>query len=138
MNASSLLHKKHSKVLDSELAECFNINLFSSIIICRELSKSLQKNSSVVFVSSTAPRNCLQKTGVYSATQAGIEAFAKVLAKELAPRTRVNVVAPGPTRTPLLISSISKGITAPVKVLEKNIPLRKIARPKDISNIVIF
>jgi len=137
-NASYFLHTDYDKYTEKQLQECLNVNLISTIILCKALINKLNKGGSIVIISSTSTRTNYPGSSIYSATQAAIESYAKTLAKELAPDIRVNVVAPGVTDTDLLANSIKEGFTPEIEKLRKNIPLQKIAKPKDISNAVIF
>lgn len=72
---------------------------------------------------------------VYSGTKGGLIAFTKLLAREMA-RHRINVdcVCPGPTDTPLFA-------TLPEKIrdgLVKSIPFRRLAKPKEVADAVVF
>ena len=72
---------------------------------------------------------------VYSGTKGGLIAFTKLLAREIA-RHRINVdcVCPGPTDTPLFE-------TLPEKIrdgLVKSIPFRRLAKPEEVADAVVF
>jgi 3-oxoacyl-[acyl-carrier protein] reductase len=62
-----------------------------------------------VFMGSTVAIQPPPALGAYSASKAGLVAFAKSLAKELAPDVRVNVVSPGITETPFLAGGSGQG-----------------------------
>jgi NAD(P)-dependent dehydrogenase (short-subunit alcohol dehydrogenase family) len=77
----------------------------------------------------------------YAATKAGVRAMARVMASELSPRgIRVNVVAPGGTRTPIW----GPGIATPEaeRVLEERIarstPLGRMGEADHIARTVLF
>jgi len=71
----------------------------------------------------------------YSASKAGVIGFTKTMAKELASRgIRVNAIAPGFIQTDMtdvLKEDVKEEII-------KNIPLKALGTPKDISNLVNF
>ena len=71
--------------------------LFTSLVL-----PHLSDRSSIVYVSSTVAHAGFASYAPYSATKGAIEAFARALSVELAPRTRVNVIAPGFVATPML------------------------------------
>lgn len=74
--------------------------------------------------------------GVCTATKAGVEALAAILAKELRGRNIcVNAVAPGPTATALFLDGKSAEV---VERLAKMPPLERLAEPKDIASVVSF
>jgi NAD(P)-dependent dehydrogenase (short-subunit alcohol dehydrogenase family) len=77
----------------------------------------------------------------YAASKAGVRAMARVMASELSPRgIRVNVVAPGATRTP--IWGAATATPEAEKAFEARIanstPLRGLGEPDHISKTVLF
>lgn len=72
----------------------------------------------------------------YSSAKAGMIAFAKTMAKELASRSITsNVVAPGFIATDMT-ASFQEGDVA--KMVLANIPLKKFGDPKDIAHMVTY
>ncbi len=71
----------------------------------------------------------------YAASKAGIIAFTKTWARELGPKgVRVNAVAPGLVRTPMLE-------TIPAEVMEfmsEHVPLRRLGEPEELANVYAF
>lgn len=64
---------------------------------------------SLIFIGSTVAIQPPPGLGAYSASKAGVVAFAKSIAKELAPEIRVNVVSPGITETAFLAGGSGQG-----------------------------
>jgi NAD(P)-dependent dehydrogenase (short-subunit alcohol dehydrogenase family) len=64
---------------------------------------------SLVFIGSTVAIQPPPGLGAYSASKAGLVAFAKSISKELAPDVRVNVVSPGITETAFLAGGSGQG-----------------------------
>jgi NAD(P)-dependent dehydrogenase (short-subunit alcohol dehydrogenase family) len=96
----------------------------------------LQPGSSVVFVGSNVTTIGFPQTAAYSATKGGVEAMARALSIELAPRRiRVNIVSPGMTRT-----QMTKRLDDPVQnqaALDAT-PTGTLGEPQDIANAVLF
>lgn len=96
-------------ISDKAIDEIFEINTMSNIRLCQRIlkSKKINKDSSVVFISSVSTFNVKIGNSLYSATKGAINSFAKAMALELAPRRiRVNVIQPGFIHTGLLNSGI--------------------------------
>jgi NAD(P)-dependent dehydrogenase (short-subunit alcohol dehydrogenase family) len=77
----------------------------------------------------------------YGASKAGVRAMARIMASELSPRgIRVNVVAPGATRTP--IWGAATATPDAEKAFEQRVglttPLRGLAEPEHVANTVLF
>jgi 3-oxoacyl-[acyl-carrier protein] reductase len=99
-------------LIETSLADwdaVLNVNLRSAFIATRLLVPMMRKGGAVVMVSSGLAVNVERGWGPYSASKAGLIAFAKVLAKEVAPDIRVNVVAPGVVDTPFLAGGTGRG-----------------------------
>jgi 3-oxoacyl-[acyl-carrier protein] reductase len=68
----------------------------------QEALAHLEEGASVLFFSSTVASSGFAPYAPYSAVKGAIEAMGRSLAVELAPRVRVNVLAPGFTATPMV------------------------------------
>ena len=77
----------------------------------------------------------------YAASKAGVRAMARVMASELSPRgIRVNVVAPGATRTPIWNGAApsAQAFAALEKRLSGSTPLGRIGEADQIAKTVLF
>lgn len=94
-----------------------------------------QATARIVNIASDAGRVGSTGETVYAGTKGGVIAFTKSLAREMARHgIAVNCVSPGPTDTPLLGE-------VPEKLregLERAIPFRRLARPEEIADAVVF
>jgi len=91
----------------------------------------------VVSIASDAGRVGSSGEAVYAACKGGIVAWSKSVARELARSgITLNVVAPGPTETPLFASFDESGRLA--AALERSIPMRRLAQPTDHPGLVAF
>jgi 3-oxoacyl-[acyl-carrier protein] reductase len=70
----------------------------------------------------------------YGATKAGVLAFTKTIALELAPRIRVNAVSPGTINTPMVARWLEQHGSGYVET----IPMRRLGEPKDVAQAVAF
>ncbi|KKB37299.1 SDR family NAD(P)-dependent oxidoreductase [Bacillus thermotolerans] len=117
-----------------------DINLRGQINTCKVILPLMIENGygKVVNVASDAARVGSSGEAVYSAAKGGVIAFTKTLAREMARhKLNVNCVCPGPSDTPLIqeIGTYNEGI---VSALEKAIPFRRLAEPKDIAGAVAY
>ena len=117
------------------------INLRGPIHCCRAVLDEMiaRKSGKIIFISSDAARVGTSGEAVYTACKGGVTAFAKSLARELAPqRINVNVVCPGPTDTPLIQRMAAEDSPKLVEALARAIPFRRMARPEEIAAAVAF
>jgi len=131
---------------DDEIDAMLGVNLRGSIVLIRECVRQMLVRPggearsgagapSVVVVSSVVAFRGSPGLAVYAATKAGLEGFAKSLARELGPRgIRVNVVAPGFLETDLS-ASLSEANRARIV---RRTPLGRLGRPEDVVGAVDF
>jgi 3-oxoacyl-[acyl-carrier protein] reductase len=133
-------------VRDDEIDAMLGVNLRGSIVLVRECVRQMlvrppaadparDGSPSVVVVSSVVASRGSPGLAVYAATKAGLEGFAKSLARELGPRgIRVNVVAPGFLETDLS-ASLSEGNRARIA---RRTPLGRLGLPDDVVGAIDF
>ncbi|WP_018464802.1 SDR family NAD(P)-dependent oxidoreductase [Segatella paludivivens] len=99
--------------------------------------KVINKNSSIVFISSIGAKHPNIANSVYSASKGAIVSYAKCLGLELAPRKiRVNCVCPGMVWTDLIIQD---GVTKEdLEVLQNKYALKRYGKPEDIAYLVLY
>jgi meso-butanediol dehydrogenase/(S,S)-butanediol dehydrogenase/diacetyl reductase len=71
----------------------------------------------------------------YNATKAGVIELTKSMALELAPKIRVNAVAPGYVLTPMQRAEYTDAM---LEAVNQKIPLRRHARPEEIAALFAF
>lgn len=90
----------------------------------------------IVTVSSDAGRVGSTGETFYSGTKGAVISFTKALAREMARHgIKCNCVAPGPTDTPLFTVAMDEKLR---EALVKAIPLRRMADPVEIANVILF
>lgn len=95
----------------------------------------------IVSIASDAGRMGGLYAAVYSAAKAGVIAFSKTIAREMAPyNILVNCVAPGPIETPLLqqISGEGESGAAMIRKTLRMVPLKRLGQPEEIAHAVAF
>src|SRR5258708_13400550 len=75
----------------------------------------------------------------YAASKAALETMSMSLARVLAPEVRVNVVAPGHTRTPWHVQMRGEGPTAELeKRYAPGAPLKSVVEPDDVAPAIVW
>ncbi len=87
--------------------ELVAVNLAGPFFLTRELRPVLADGSGVVFVGSISALHGRPWHAAYAATKAALLGLTTSLAAELAPRVRVNCVAPGATDTPMMAEAVT-------------------------------
>lgn len=123
--------------LDSLNAQ-WAINVASHFLITQAAVGHLPRGSSIVFVSSTTAHAGFAGCSAYAATKGAVEALSRTLAVELAPAgIRVNTVAPGFVRTPMLQPHLDT-IEGYEQSLFDQTPSGRIGAPAEIAELVAF
>jgi len=123
----------------TEWKHVIDTNLKGTFLMCREVAPLMQKQKSGRILN-TASNYGVTGSALrtpYCAAKAGIVAFTKSLALELAPDgIRVNTVAPGPTDTPRVMEKE----TAEARKLRwhSSIPLGRTGKPEDLAELYYF
>jgi NAD(P)-dependent dehydrogenase (short-subunit alcohol dehydrogenase family) len=119
--------------------EVMDANLKGTFLMCREVAPLMQSQKSGRIIN-TASNYGVTGSALrtpYAAAKAGIIAFTKSLALELAPDgVLANTVAPGPTDTPRVMEKESA--EARRQRWWPNIPLGRTAVPEDLAEMYFF
>ncbi|KAI0751990.1 NAD(P)-binding protein [Fomes fomentarius] len=124
----------------------FKVNVTSSFLVVREYLRALEKageetkaKAAIVLIGSTAGKFGEAGHADYAATKSammyGMCSSLKNEIVKIAPKGRVNVVAPGWTRTPMAEQSL-KDPNVVYQALATT-PLRKVATPEDVANQIV-
>ncbi|HKN00400.1 MAG TPA: SDR family oxidoreductase [Candidatus Binataceae bacterium] len=97
----------------------------------------MDRGGSITFMSGTSAWKPRPGGSVGSASCGAVEAFARSLAIELAP-IRVNTIAPGFIDTPLIGELMGERRAALIAQEAARLPVRRIGRPEDIADAVLF
>ena len=95
------------------------------------------ESGSIINISSRAAMGPQLKNGPYGASKAAVNSLTQTLAVELAPRIRVNAVAPGPVPTENFLQSTNFPDDQPLEKII-GLPLGRLGTPEDIGNAVVF
>lgn len=110
-------------------------NLMPIFLSCTIASKYMNKNSSIINLSSFAAIMPMAQGSIYSAYKAAVINFTKSCADELAQKKiRVNCVTPGVIETPMTSEHISNNI----EKLEKPISMMAIGTPEMVAQPIKF
>jgi len=112
------------------------LNLTSAFQGCKAAAARMADGGSIINISSGAGTRGSPMTGPYAAAKAGMNNLTETLALELAPRIRVNAVAPGPIATEAFIEVL--GVSSRLDELAATIPLARLGEPDDIAAAVVF
>ncbi len=121
------------------LAEMFDVNVQSAVQLARGLVQRdcAAAGASLVYLSSVMGVTGKASMSLYAATKAALIGLTKSLAVELAPRIRVNSIAPGMVRTEMFSELEAMMSTEQFEALEKDHPLG-FGQPRDVAHAAAF
>jgi NAD(P)-dependent dehydrogenase (short-subunit alcohol dehydrogenase family) len=134
----SFYTKRIEELTWAEWKEVIDVNLKGTFLMCREVGPIMQrqKDGRILNTASNYGITGSALRTPYAAAKAGIIAFTKTLAQELAPDgIRVNTVAPGPTDTPRVMGKESPEAR---RRRWAEIPLGRTGMPEDLAEAFYF
>ncbi len=136
-NAGIVILQRFDETPVEDWDRTFAINLRSMFLMARAALPALRKSShgAIVNIASIAAYRYTVPHVPYATAKAGVVAFTRDLAVELAPdRIRVNAVAPGPIATEML----GKLTQEELGRAGKHYLLGRLGKPEDIAEAVAF
>jgi len=127
------------RLSESDLLKDFQVNAMGAALAVQAALPALKKGeqaSSVVFYSSVASRQGFSLHASMGMAKGAVNGLTLSLAAELAPRIRVNAIAPSLTQTPLAASLLTNDAIA--EGIAKQHPLRRLGTPEDIAALTAF
>ena len=125
------------KMDDNEWRRMISVNLDGAFYCCRETVRwmKLHQTGRIILFSSVAALTSTPGAVHYSAAKGGINMLGKSLAKEVAKyNIRVNIIAPGYIRTPML-NGLPEGFS---ETILKKTPLKRFGEVEEIAALVSF
>jgi NAD(P)-dependent dehydrogenase (short-subunit alcohol dehydrogenase family) len=127
-------------ITEQQFDTTFATNVKGLLFTVQKALPLLAKNASVILTGSTTGTTGLPTASVYAASKAAVRNFARSWIVELKGQDiRINVLSPGPTRTPGLL-----GLAAPelheglLNRFASTVPLGRIADPDETATAAVF
>ncbi len=114
-----------------------DLNLKAVFLACQVAANNMEEGAIINISSSSAKAQGSVKNGPYGASKAAVNSLTQTLALELAPKIRVNAVAPGPVPTKNFNESTNFPEGKPIEKLI-GVPLGRLGTPDDIGHAVVF
>lgn len=145
VNAGGPPPGKTLELTDEQWRHAYDLLLGAPIRLLRELSPKLNPGAAVVFIASSSVRQPIPNLDASNVLRPGVAALAKTLAIELAPRVRVNTIAPGRIDTDRIRTlDGARAEAAGIDVDEQRrrtaatIPLGRYGEPAELGRLAAF
>ncbi|MFN3993103.1 MAG: SDR family oxidoreductase [Tabrizicola flagellatus] len=126
-----------AEVSEDALRAAFDAKFWGYWRVIRALAPHLAATGSVTLVTGAAARAALPGTSGLAAVNGALEAMARVLAVELAPR-RVNTVSPGMTATEAYAGLPEAARDGMFAATAARLPAGRIGAPEDIAQAILL
>ena len=123
---------------ETDWQACLDLNLTAVWAASVIANERLNDGGSIINITSPAATRAVLGSGHYSAAKAGVNALTLTMAMELAPRIRVNGVAPGMVPTEVMMTALDLDQPALEMIAEKRTPLQRLGTPDDIAAAALY
>ncbi|MFN6122483.1 MAG: SDR family NAD(P)-dependent oxidoreductase [Actinomycetes bacterium] len=125
-----------------ELAEpdwdaCIEVNLKAVWRASVIAAARMTEGGSIVNITSPAARG-VPGSGHYAAAKAGVNALTVTMSLELAPRVRVNGIAPGYVPTEVMMTALQTDVERLEQMAQSRIPMKRLGTPGDIAAAAVY
>lgn len=134
--AFQVAHDEFTEVTAAELDRTYRTNVYAMFFLCKAAVPFMRPGGSIINVASIQAYQPRPQLLPYASTKGAIVTFSKGLSRELIKKgIRVNVVAPGPVWTPLIVSTMPQ---EKIQKFGENAPIGRAAQPAEIAPTFVF
>jgi len=135
-NAGIVSVKPFSELTLEEWNKTYAVNITGMFLCSQKAIELMKDGGSIVNISSIRGLFDQGRAPIadYSTSKAAVISFTKTLAKEVAPKIRVNTVAPGMTNTDT-VKSIPREL---IEKFKEDSYLKRLIEPKEVAHTILF
>jgi meso-butanediol dehydrogenase / (S,S)-butanediol dehydrogenase / diacetyl reductase len=133
-NAGISIRKPFLEIAEEDWRRVLDVNL-TGVFHCAQQAARRMDEGVILMTASTNGLFGHENYADYNASKAGVILLARTMARELAPRIRVNAVCPGYVLTPMQRAEYTDEMLAAVN---EGIPLKRHADPEEIAALFAF
>ncbi|MBV8064531.1 MAG: SDR family oxidoreductase [Actinobacteria bacterium] len=133
-NAGISMRRPFLEIGEDDWQRVLDVNL-GGVFRCAQQAARRMDEGVILMTASTNGLSGHELYADYNASKAGVILLARTMARELAPRIRVNAVCPGYVLTPMQRAEYTEEMLAAVNA---TIPLQRHAAPEEIAALFAF
>jgi NAD(P)-dependent dehydrogenase (short-subunit alcohol dehydrogenase family) len=128
-------HEDFTEITSEQWNETFRVNIDAQFYLSKAALPHLKEGSSIINNASVNAFKGHKQLVDYTATKGAIMGFTRSIALQLAEKgVRVNAVAPGPIWTPLIPSTMHKGLDE----FGQEVPMKRAGQPAEVAPSFVF
>ncbi|MCW3106860.1 MAG: family NAD(P)-dependent oxidoreductase [Segetibacter sp.] len=128
-------HEDFSEITEEQWEETFRVNIHAQFFLSKAALPHLKAGASIINTASVNAYKGHKQLVDYTSTKGAIIAFTRSIALQLAEKgIRVNAVAPGPIWTPLIPSTLHKGLDE----FGQEVPMKRAGQPAEVAPSYVF
>jgi len=134
----SVVLKPFARIKPEDFVADYQLQLVGAVKVIQACLPKLKNAAqpSIVLFSTVAVQTGFNFHSLVASSKGAVEGFTKALAAELAPKVRVNCIAPSITDTPLAAALLSTDEKKEANAQRH--PLKKIGKSEDLANLASF
>lgn len=149
-NVGVLVAGRFEEITDAQIEFCLTMNFLTHVWACRTVLPLMEnrKGANIVLVGSDQGSQPDIGLFPYAQAKAALHSLTKELAREYGPNIRVNAVAPGMSRTPLVEVLLGKlareefhtdlATAERLELQRRGVPLGRLGEPEEVADAVLF
>ena len=136
-NAGISIRHSFLEIRPEEWDKVLAVNLTGVFYVAQTAARHMMEKGSGVILQTASTNGIMGYPyyADYNATKAGVIELTKSMALELAPKVRVNAVAPGYVLTPMQRAEYSDAM---LEEVNRKIPMRRHAKPEEIASLFAY
>jgi NAD(P)-dependent dehydrogenase (short-subunit alcohol dehydrogenase family) len=136
-NAGISIRHQFLDITPEEWGQVMAINLTGNFYVAQTAARHMIERGSGVILHTASTNGVVGYPyyADYNASKAGVIALTKAMALELAPKVRVNAIAPGYVLTPMQRAEYTDAM---LEEVNQKIPLRRHAKPEEVAALFAF
>ena len=139
-NAAAIKHLPIDQATREVFEDHIAVNVLAPYFLIQATLPYLRQSDSAVIINISSASGSLAIPGqsMYGTSKAALEYLTRSLAAELAPRIRVNAIAPGPVDTPIHLTWAGDDVEGAYERMKRELPLKRMGTADELGAWIVW